>query len=966
MRRLVLILIAAASCVWAHPAENAITNPNFAEPGADATMPAGWELPAGGGWVRVAEGGPDGGPWLSWQGGEFGAATQRTDFVTPGATYRIEALVRATRDVRPVIRVLDPAEEAELVVMTARDEAGWHRIAANFRTRSANLEVQILPGLDARRASAAPDAPVGVAEVVLTQVEAGEEITIPDLGENIALGRPYTMEPRPGYSYCTDPGDATQLTDGEYSEGYFWTRPTTVGWTGSALRYITIDLGEDRPIRGVSFSTAAGVAEVRWPQSILMFVSLDGQTWHEVGDLMQLYREHSTLPEYGEYAVRRIWTDDLRTHGRYLQLAIEPNGSYLFCDEIEVYRGEDAWLAESLPGEPLANVQIALERRRVTRLIAEQFRRDLDAVRADIAQLPPGGRRAEFELRATGLAEQIDEMVAPPMEGFVAILPMTPLEAEIFALQAEVWRAQGKAEMRLWDRHRWEPLAPSAEPEDDAGAAVEVAMMSNEYRADVFNITNASDRDQRLRLRITGLPGGDNPEYITVHGVEHVGTRWFTSVAAALPEAERVGTDWQIDVPRGMTRQVWVAVNRPDLDAGTYTGRIELTSAAGFRAQVPISLRIYPLRFPDETTLMVGGWAYTDAERIYGVTPENRDAIIRHLQEHFVNAPWATGASIMSGRFDDEGNIIEPPDTARFDAWVERWPDAKMYLVFAAVGGSFDGARMDTQIFANKVGAWAQFWSAHMEELGKRPDQLGLLLVDEPHSREQYETILAWARAIEAAAPGIVTWEDPTPSEPDPLLTEMLAAVDDICPNRRQFMSRGPWYTELIEQMRADGKRIWLYSCDGPARSFDPFSYYLMQEWHAFGLGAVGSNFWCFTDTGGVSCWNEYPAQGAGPYCPSYIDDTSVTTAKYMEAIREGIEDYEYLTMLRARVSALQARGVADVRVDEAAHLLDTAVERLMAMDLEPNYTWDQPKDRTVQDRVRAEVLEALVGLADL
>lgn len=965
MRRFALMLIAAAVCTYAYAAENAVINPNFAEAGADAATPAGWDLPAGSGWARVAEGGPDGGAWLSWRGGEFGAARQRPDFVTPGVTYRVEALVRATASVHPVIRVMDVPEGVELAAVAAQREGEWHRVAASFVTRSADLEVLIYPGTTADRAGPAPEEPVGVAEVTLAQVEAGEEITIPDLGENLALGKPYTMEPRPTYSYCTDPGDVTQLTDGEYTEGHFWTRPTTVGWTGTALRYVSIDLGADLPIRGVSFNAAAGVAGVQWPQSILIFVSLDGQSWHQVGDLVKLHLQHSTLPADGEYAVRRIWTGDLRTHGRYLQLAIEPTGPYLFTDEIEVFRGEDAWLAEALPGDPLPSVQSALEQRRLTRLLAEQFRRDLDAVREDIAALPAPAR-ARFEARATALALAIDETEAPPVEGFIAILPMTPVHAEIFALQAEVWRAQGKAELRLWDQHRWDPLAPAAEPEGAGGAAVEVAMMSNEYRADVFNITNASDRDQRLRLRIAGLPGGDNPDYVTVHRVEHVGTRWFTSVAAALPEAERVGDDWQIDVPRGMTRQVWVAINRPDLEAGTHAGRIELTSAAGFAAQVPISLRIYPLRFPDETTLLVGGWSYLDLPNYYGGTPENRDALVQHLREHYVNAPWATGGSVMSGRFDDEGNTIEAPNTARFDAWVELFPEAKMYMVFAAVGNAFDGAAMDTQIFANKVGAWARFWSEHMEELGKRPDQLALLLVDEPHSREQYETILAWARAIEAAAPGIVTWEDPTPSEPDPLLTEMMAAVDDLCPNRRQFMSRGPWSDELIAQMQAEGKRIWLYSCDGPARRFDPFSYYLMQEWHAFDLGAVGSNFWCFTDTGGVSCWNEYPAPGAGPYCPSYIDDTSVTTAKYMEAIREGIEDYEYLTMLRARVTELQGRGVDDVRVDEAAHLLDTAVARVMAMDLEPNYTWDVEKDRAVQDRVRIEVLEALVGLAGL
>ena len=48
--------------------------------------------------------------------------------------------------------------------------------------------------------------------------------------DNIALHKPYTLAPKPAYAHCTDLGDATQLTDGVYVQGYFWTQPGTVGW----------------------------------------------------------------------------------------------------------------------------------------------------------------------------------------------------------------------------------------------------------------------------------------------------------------------------------------------------------------------------------------------------------------------------------------------------------------------------------------------------------------------------------------------------------------------------------------------------------------------------------------------------------------------------------------------------------------------------------------------------------------
>ena len=139
---------------------------------------------------------------------------------------------------------------------------------------------------------------------------------------------------------------------------------------------------------------------------------------------------------------------------------------------------------------------------------------------------------------------------------------------------------------------------------------------------------------------------------------------------------------------------------------GSYEGRIhlsrrELDWPEDTEGVIPIRLRIYPLRFPDETTLLLGGWSYTNAERMYGVTPQNRDALIQHLREHYVNAPWATRAALPWGTFDDEGNLTEPPDTANFDAWVKRWPGAKRYMVFVAIG-SYSSVR-DT-FLGSKVG----------------------------------------------------------------------------------------------------------------------------------------------------------------------------------------------------------------------------------------------------------------------
>jgi hypothetical protein len=966
--RLILpaVLICLALCTVAF-AKQLLANGDFAVAAGDPTAPAGWVLPVGDRWQRVETGGPRGGPCLHYsaEAGASGPVRQRPDFSMPDTEHEISLMVRAEGGLKPAVAVVDVPNNARLALMQAQGGGSWELLSAKFRTQTADTSVDIYADTAHLTGAGAPAGDVWVADVRLAQAAAGDAAAVPDMGENIALNKPYTMDPAPRYSYSADEGDVVQLTDGEYSEGHFWTRKTTVGWSTKAPVYINIDLGKEYPVKGIGFSTAAGVAEVRWPRAILVFVSDDGQNWYRAGDLVAHHTARQPLPEYGEYAAIRLWTDALRTHGRYVQLYIEPEASYVFCDEIEVYRGEDAWVGLPHDVEPIVDLKDHMSKLMTNSLIQNQFTRDLQAVKDDIADLP-AAQGAAFAPKVDALTRAIADMPIVDMDGFKAILPMTDLERDIFRLQAEVWRAQGKPLVRLWDIHRWDPLAPSAEPrEDSPEAAVDVRMMSNEFRADVFNITNADDREHRFRLSIGGLPGGDNPDYITVHEALTVGTRRFTEVTAALPEARQTGDEYVVTVPAGMTRQVWFTFNPVDVEPGAYQGAVRVRGLGGVDLQVPVSLRIDPFRFPDETTLLCGGWEYTDSEAMYGITPQNRDAVIKHLQERYVNAPWATGASMGYGEFDGEGNMTVEPDTARFDNWVAQWPDAKMYMVYRAVGAAIDGSEMGTELFNKKVGAWARFWSDHLVEIGLQPNQLGVLIYDEPSRQEQYDIITAWARAMEAAAPGIVTWVDPQPQD-DQTPREMFASVDVLCPYRHPFLARPDWYRQLFFDFQQQGKELWFYNADGPARTFDPYSFYLLQEWHAFKIGAKGSNFWAFGDSGRVSCWNEYPAAGNGPYCPSYIDETSITPAKYMEAIREGIQDYEYLTMLQARVVELEGNGVGGDAIARAKDLLATGPDRVMAMEQGANYRWDQHKDRSVADTVRIEILDALVALAEL
>jgi len=788
----------------------------------------------------------------------------------------------------------------------------------------------------------------------------GREPAKRESSKNIALGKPYTLAPRPNYRYCTDPDDFRQLTDGQTTTRYFWTQKGTVGWQHAQPVVVTIDLGKIEPIRGVAYNTAAGRAGVRWPRAIYILVSDDGKSFHEVGDLVALSAKHSSPPA-DRYALHCFRTDELRTHGRFVSLVIlgEP---FIFVDEIEIYRGESAWLGNALPGEAVTDLKAFFRKTAIHLAVERRLSEDVKAIRAAVkaADLPAAqGNRIIEKLDA--VEREIGRLPHSYGEEFRAVLPLNALHRRIFRIQAELWRAMNRPPLCVWKSDLWSPLSPTEPPPARTSPAVEVVMMRNEYRAGAFNISNASDKDIVLRLQIRGLPGGLNPPYVKVAEVAWTDTRSGQPVAAALPEAKRKGDAFLINVPSGLTRQVWLTFHPIDVAAGTHRGEV-IVASDETSLVVPLVLRLYPFRFPDHPTLHLGGWDYTDALAHYEVTAENRPLVVRHLREHFVDSPWATSAVLPPGKYDAKGNMTAEPDTARFDAWLRLWPNARQYCVFASVGERFDGSPMNTPAFAAKVRAWITFWARHAARRGLRPEQLALLLVDEPRTPQQDAIILAWARAIHAAKTGVRIWEDPIHKNPLQADQRMMAECDVLCPNRPLFLRGGPAYRDYFVERRRQGTELAFYSCSGPVRLLDPYSYHRLQAWSCWRYGARGSYFWAFGDSGGASSWNEYVAKRHA-YVPYFLDRVSVTPGKHMEAIREGIEDYEYLVMLADRVAKIENKRAGNAALDRARKLLARAADRVCGARGADLLMWAQAKDRTVADRIRIEILESMMEL---
>jgi len=947
-----------------------LTNPDFESKG-------GWQLPATAQDLCgiIDDDGRSGQHSLRFKVDEPAVLPPVTQILAcrPNHEYVLTAAFKCAGDMKPIVSVSVGGNERMVNVrITAGAEAAWHAKSARFNSGPHDkLLVTIHASSDAARGN--PAGP-GVAWVDDVDVLSSEDVPVgaqiaggytgKPIGKNIALGKTYTFNKKSEYKYCADEGDARQLTDGQYSVGYFWVQKSTVGWRHGSPVIITFDLGQVEPVAGVSFSTAAGTAGVAWPTCIFILTSEDGKTWRSAGELLELSGEHG-IPRADRYSAHRFVTGQLATKGRYVRLAIKSAGAYTFCDEVEIYRGPDELLGRPMAGAPVDDVKELLLQSPTIAGIRYRMRKDL----ADMRQVTreaklDRGAKAQLLGRLEGLQKRVADFKPVVTEDFRATIPLNDLHAEVLSTNAVVLSAKGLDGLVLWHKNRWDMLLPTeAPPVTRPHVQMHVQMMDNEYRAEVVNITNATDRPATATVSIRGLPSGANPDHVTVHQVEFVDTQEKIVIADALVPIDQLGG--RVTLPAGVTRQLWLRFHPQGLKPGIHEGKLEIDAGDRGVHAVPLKLQLYPFRFPDQPTCSLGLWDYTDGQGARDIKPGNRLAAIANMKAHFVDTPWAgpsTAPRVTPADLDAQGNLKKALDFARFDQWVADWEGARNYYVFINVRDYFAGTKRGTSRFDNAVSAWAAAWAKHCAELGLKPKQLGVLILDEPHSDLADQRILDWAMAIKQGTPDITIWEDPVHHAPwSSGVPHMFEICDVLCPNVPRYLKGGERAKQFYGDLCAKGAKLWFYQCSGPGRLHDPYYYHRLQHWHCWNANAVGSGFWAYGDAAGTSPWNDYAAKRTS-YSPVYLDKDGVTDGKHFEGVREGIEDYEYLRMLRDRLAELAQINARGPLFEQATKLLEDLPRQVATYDA-GRMPWVREKDRTAADLARVQILEALASL---
>ncbi len=778
--------------------------------------------------------------------------------------------------------------------------------------------------------------------------------------DNIALGKTVTFSANPNYALTTDTGDAQQLTDGQYtvpseSERTVWRHKSSVGWQYVKPVTITIDLGSPQPVSGLSYSTGAGAAGVTWPTAIYVAVSDDGQTWRAIGDLAVLSRKNG-VPRAEGYEAFRYVTRDLRTRGRYIALSVVAT-PYVFADEIEVYKGDESWLSEPVKGEVVTNLKEHANLSLITSAAQRRLYDDIATIQKEIdATTLPAARKNALSTRLAQLGEEAGRMPRLTPD-FQTVLPLDETHRGILAVFGEVLAARGLKPITVWKSHRYAVLPHLARPSTGGAVQLGFSMLRDQFRSDSFLVTNAGSSAGKVTLQLKGAPATAGQGWLTVNSVAWIDTSDATPVADALIPVRAQNGVYTIDVPAGMTRKVWLTVDSSKVPAGAYRSTLEVSSAAQ-RVSVPLSLNVSRVAMK-KPRLSLTMWDYSNGNGSYGMNAKNQKASIALMRSHGVDSPWATSIALPrpeASAFDAQGNLKGELDFTNLDQWVARWPGAKRFYVFANVPDSFAGAKMDTPQFHTRVGSWAKAISQHVQKLGLKPEQLGILLVDEPYKESHDVTVIAWAKAINATAPELTLFSDPRWARPDQTKhQEAITLMDVLCAALPTYKNGGTAVQSYYQNLRAQGRELWFYQTNGPSWGLNPQLYYRYQSWHAFAAGAAGHGFWSFSDTGkAATSWNGYSNIGIY-YAPAYLDKETVYNSVHWEAVREGMEDHEELAMLRDAVAA--SRDTAwKARAEQVLNNTVNAVTKIW----DPAHYATSAGDPSLADRELGKVREML------
>jgi hypothetical protein len=519
-------------------------------------------------------------------------------------------------------------------------------------------------------------------------------------------------------------------------------------------------------------------------------------------------------------------------------------------------------------------------------------------------------------------------------------------DIQVETIDAQEWRVPSAGKrladpapgVALWTESPQVKVYPDDAAPSQKGTGLQLAAAGGEYACAQLGLR--SDRDLAdLRVSFSPLKGPSiiPSEALYFNFVGLVKVREALTGRSVLGDTpDPLLTDPQLTVPAGQSRSVWVTLKVPrGTRAGEYTGTVSLTGT-GISATVPLRVTVHGFDLPERPSLRT-------IARVWGTHP-GYDALFRkNLQEHRCGGTNTLGG-IKATRA--EGSDKVTVDLSGLHEAVEN--NLKRFnLTVFNIPSIFLG---DASGFLNKDKKWFGFdimspaFDAAFEDYCRK---IGDAL--------RSEGVLQYAIWQ--------VWDEPQNEEMMAAVKHLIGLVKKAVPEAKVYMTTGikpelinqvgiwclPWpdtYNgERAAQAKAAGAELWaydnsLYALDAPDSSL-LLRHYL---WDLRKYGITGVEWWA------ISQWNDDPWKTTNQYKPQngggyFIYPTPdrkgapISSIRW-EMYREGVEDYDILTMLgQEQDRAAKEAGCTDPRLSgerQVQELIDQVSPKLGQVKREP------------------------------
>ena len=686
--------------------------------------------------------------------------------------------------------------------------------------------------------------------------------------QDMALNKNYSFATQPNYSYSDRSHDNTSLTDGIYTTGNFWTQSTTVGWQSVNDVTITLDLEKIMPIRSVSFNTVRSIkSRINFPQNIFVFISNDNKTFRYVGDVAN---DAQNLP--GEYEVKKFILDSIGQSAQYVRLTIVLQGSYLFCDEIEVLQGAttDNLSKGSFSESSLNQVVDSLK------VLGYQHRALSKAF--EKMEMGSATKTGVNDKDASGISARLANRNLSQND-------LKAIKVDIGKKNAHRLKEKFKSPFIIEKYNPWDTLNEFLEPRRNIDHLDYQFILFNgcsQYGS--FVITNCKFAPQKFYFKVSN---NNSINSINLYQVHYVPSLYYDMIPDPL-----LGVKGFITINPGVSEIFLFKIT--GIESGRTPSSI-IISSNDRKVKIDIKTNIFDLFYKNNfESLNVNVWAYLNKPMLIN----HKEEAVKDLKLHHVNT-IVVAPEILPA--------MGAVDFNRFNNYISNFGEIKNMLLSMGYGSLVYKKGLKNEKFMSdewKTGFMQ--WYAKLTKLihddGFSNAQIYLYPYDEVASKniQDFKQLITWAKK---AVPGIKFYATlNTRKNIDSLLS--LVDIAQTLPS----LAAG--------KLPAHQAEIWIYTAITPSRALQPYGFYRLMAWDAFVNSYKGIGFWDYADERNGNKLNlisDFPNPAAGSFSVIYNSpDGSIISSRRWEAFSLGIEDYSIIQFYAKKFGINKAKELVN------------------------------------------------------